>query len=258
MKHYFFTFIAIFLFVQLNAQDSLWFRYWTGSSAFTIPGQRFEIGILDESRYGMNDNIEISSYLLKNILMPNLSVKKFWGSFHGFNFATKHRLFYPSPFLRTIAREGTGGFISPEFEIPDMVSISNRFYVSYIPFKKMIFTVYSGINFALKFNKLDARTTIDLPYFYPRLAVFYNQPEIDAGLDFRGCLITHFGWLISNDNFLFFNTSENYFMESNVGLTFTSKKQRCRIETGTKLCYGKYLFGSQWHLLPFLSFAFKI
>ncbi len=258
MKRYLLFLFLSFIFINLKAQDSVMFNYWTGGTAFVLPKHRFELSILDESHYGLSDRFEISSHLIKSLLMPNLKIKISWGSYNGFYFASKHGLFYPSPFMRTVAREGIGGLISPEFNIPEMVSINNQIIVSCSPLKNTILSAYTGFNFALKSGELDERTTIDLPYIYPRLAVFYNRPEIVAGLDFRGNFTRCFGLKYNIDNFLFLNTSENYFLENTLVLTYTSKKQKTRIELGSKLSYGKYLWGEQWHLLPMLSFAFKL
>lgn len=258
MKRYLFVLTITLLCNNLNAQDSLLFSYWTSETAITLPKHRVELGIFDESRYGLSNSCEISSHLIKSLLMPNFKIKKFWGNYNGLFIATQHGLFYPSPFLRMVAMEGTGGLISPEFDIPDMISITNKIVVSYKPLKNLMLSIYTGFKFAIVFGDLDARTTIDLPYFYPRLAVFYHQPEIDFGINARGKIISKIGWNFNIDNFLFTNTSENYFMENNLGLTYISRKQTFRIEAGYKLCYGNYAFGSQWHLLPLLSVAFKI
>ncbi len=258
MKKYLVVFTITLLCNNLNAQDSLQFKYWTAETAITIPKHRFELGIFDESRYGLTDNCEISSHLIKSFLMPTIKIKKYWGNYKGLIIATQHGLFYPSPFMRTVAMEGTGGLISPEFDIPDMISINNKIVISYKPLNNLLLSIYAGFKFAIMFGDLDSRTTIDLPYFYPRFAVFYHQPEIDFGINARGIIISRIGWNFNIDNFVFTNTSENYFMENNLGLTYISREQTCRIEAGYKLCYGNYAFGPQWHLLPMLSFAFKI
>jgi hypothetical protein len=258
MHRYLSTLVLVLFFIPLNAQDSIWFRYWTAGTSYTLPRHRFELGILEESRFGITDHLEISSHLLQNFLIPNLSLKKCWYSYHGFNLATKHGLFYPSPFMRTVAREGIGGFISPEFDIPDVLIISNQILLSFSPLKYTLLTAYSGIKFSIRGGELDSRTTIDLPFLYPRLAVLYSQPELDAGIDFRGYFTKRFGWMLAIDNYWLMNTSYNYFLENNVCLTYTSKKQTFRIETGSKLCYGDYLPGPQWHLLPMLSLAIKL
>lgn len=259
MKKYLFIIIINLSILSLNAQDSLSYKYFNNGTAFTMPKHRFELGILDESSYGLKDDLQISSpHLIVCFLLPNFQIKKYWGSYHGFYFASKHGIFYPSIFMRTVATKGTGGLISPEYKIPDMLAINNQMLVSYIPFKKAILTINAGFKFAINSGELNPQSTIDFPIFYPRLAVFYNQPELDAGIDFRGTIIRRLGWQLSVDNFWFSNTDFNYFMEHNLGLTYISKKQTCKIELGYKLCYGKYVPGDQWHLLPLAGFVFKL
>ena len=245
--------------LSLNAQDSLSYKYFNGGTAFTMPKHRFELGLLDESSYGLKDDLQLSTpHLLVCYLLPNFQIKKYWGSYHGFYFASKHGIFYPSIFMQTLAMKGTGGLISPQYKIPDMIAINNQFLVSYLPFKNAVLTFNAGFKFAINSGDLDPQSTIDFPIFYPRLNVFYKHTELDAGIDFRGVLIKQIGWQLSVDNFWFSNTDFNYFMEHNMGITYTSKKQNRRLELGYKLCYGKYVPGNQWHLLPLAGFAFRL
>jgi len=258
MKRLIILIIVFVSYSNLIAQDSLGLRYWTKGTAFCLPKHRIELGFLDESRYGLTNSIELSSNLPLGFLMPVFNVKKNWANYHGFNIATQHGFFYPTIFLRTVSKEGIGGLISPEFYIPPMISFSNQFFISFVPLKYTILSAYTGINLAILSGKLDHRTSIDLPYIYPRLAVFYKQPEIDIGFDFRGVISKCFGWKINTDHFIFFNTAYNYFSESSLIISYSSSKQTLRINSGAKLCFGKYLSGTQWHLLPVLTLAFKI
>jgi hypothetical protein len=88
--------------------------------------------------------------------------------------------------------------------------------------------------------------------------VFYNAPEFDAGIDFRGQFFPRIGWLFNVENFFVRGTKNNYFFENKGVLAYTSKKQTLRIEAGGKLCFGKYPYGQQWHLLPVLDLIFGI
>ncbi|MFZ4522078.1 MAG: hypothetical protein ACOYNC_10245 [Bacteroidales bacterium] len=258
MKKFMLSLLGILLAWNLFSQDSLVRTYWTDGTASNVPGHRWELGLLTAGRYGITDRIEISAHPLMFLLMPQVKVKVGWGNFSGFRFATEHGLFYPTQFMRLVATEGTGGLISPEFTIPQMLAISNRLLVSIVPFKKAILTGHAGISFALKSGPLDRRTTIDLPVIYPRFAVFYNEPEFDAGIDFRGQLIPRLGWLFNIENFIVCGTEENYFLENKGVLAYTSKKETLRIEAGYKLCFGRYPSGPQWHLLPVLDLVFGI
>ncbi len=258
MKKVLLCLIGIFLFSNLFSQDSLTGNYWTDGTAYNIPKKRWELGLFTLSRYGISDKIEISAHPLMFFLMPQVKVKLGWGEHAGFRLATEHELFYPTLFMNLVATKGTGGLISSEFTIPQMFAVYNRFLVSFRPFEKAILTAHAGIAFSVKFGPLDPRTTIDLPVIYPRLAVFYTQPEIDAGIDFRGHFVPRIGWLFNVENFFVCGTPQNYFLENKGVLAYTSKKESLRIEAGYKLCFGKYPAGPQWHLLPVIDLILGI
>jgi hypothetical protein len=249
---------GILLVGGLYAQDSVTGNYWTGGTACNIPKNRWELGLLTASRYGIAQNLELSAHPVMFFVMPQVKLKVGWGEYSGFRLATEHGIFYPTIFMNLVATSGTGGLISPEFTIPQMFAVSNRFLASFKPFSKALLTAHAGISFSVKFGPLDPRTTIDMPIIYPRLAVFYNQPEFDMGIDFRGQFIARLGWLFNVENFVVCGTEENYFMENKGVLAYTSKKETLRIEAGYKLCFGKYPAGPQWHLLPVVDLVFGI
>jgi hypothetical protein len=258
MKKVLLCLLGIFIFSDLFSQDSLARYYWTDGTACNIPKKRWELGLFTASRYGISRNLELSAHPLMVFIMPQVKLKIGWGEYSGFLLATEHGIFYPTVFLRLVATEGTGGLISPEFDIPQMFAISNRFLASYSPFNNALLTAHAGIAFSIKFGYLDPQSTIDLPVIYPRLVVFYNQPEFDAGIDFRGKFVPHFGWLFNVENFIVCGTPQNYFMENKGVLAYISKKESLRIEAGYKLCFGRYPAGPQWHLLPVIDIVFGI
>ncbi|MEI8005616.1 MAG: hypothetical protein WCI48_05370 [Bacteroidota bacterium] len=258
MKKIFLLLAGIFLYFGLHSQDSIRRNYWTGGTACNVPKHRTELALFTVSRYGISDKLEISAHPLMFFIMPQVTLKAGWGRYSGFTLATEHSIFYPSLFMNLVARKGTGGLISPQYTIPQMFAVYNRFLVSYSPFKSSLLTAHAGIAFSVKFGPLDPGSTIDLPVIYPRLAVFYNQPEFDAGLDFRGKFIPRFGWVFNLQNFFVCGTLQNYFFENKGVLAYTSKKETLRIEAGYKLCFGKYPYGMQWHLLPAIDLVFGI
>jgi len=258
MKKVLLCLIGILIFNELFSQDSLAKNYWTDGTAYTIPMNSWELGLFTTSRYGISRNLELSAHPLMFFLMPQVKLKVGWGEYSGFQLATEHGILYPTVFMRLVATEGTGGLISPEFSIPQMFAIYNRFLTSYRPFRNAILSAHAGIAFSVKFGPLDPQSTIDLPVIYPRLAVFYNQPEFDVGIDFRGQFTPIVGWLFNVENFIVCGTPDNYFLENKGVMAYTSKKETLRVEAGYKLCFGRYPAGPQWHLLPVIDLVFGI
>jgi hypothetical protein len=242
----------------LFSQDSISKPCWTGGTACNLPKHRWELALFTSSRYGITDKLELSAHPLMFLVMPQLTLKVGWGRYSGFTLATEHGMFYPSLFLNLAARKGTGGLISPQYTFPPMFAVYNRFLVTYPPFKNALLTAHAGIAFSVKSGPLDPGSAIDLPVIYPRLAVFYNQPEFDAGIDFRGKFIPRLAWLFNIQNFFVCGTLQDYFMENKGVLAYTSKKETLRVEAGYKLCFGKYPYGPQWHLLPVIDLVFGI
>jgi hypothetical protein len=250
--------LGITLFTTSAAQDTLRLNHWTGGTAMNLSSHRWELGLLSTSAYGINNRLELSAHPLAFFLVPQAKIKIGWANLKGIRIASEHGIYCPTPFLRLVAAKGTGGLISPEFDIPFMVAITNRLLISVPVARFSLFTFSSGITFALKAGYLDPRSTIDLPLIYPRLAVFYSQPEFDLSAGYRGRIYKWLGWDFRVTNYILANTEENYFMENKGVLVYTSKKSTLRVEGGYKLCFGKYPAGPQWHLLPAVDVVFGI
>jgi len=233
-------------------------QHWSDGTAWTVSKHRVELGVLTLSRYGLTDKLEIAAHPLMVFLMPQVQIKAGWGEWSGIRLASEHGILYPTLFMRLVATKGIGGLISPELNIPQTFAIYNRVLASFGPSKNTLLTAHAGIAFAVNSGSLDKRATIDLPIIYPRLAVFFNQPEFDAGIDFRGKFSKLFGWDFNVNNFILAASTCNYFLENKGVLAYTSKKEKLRIEAGYKLCYGKYPSGAQWHLLPDINLVFGI
>ena len=231
---------------------------WSSGTAYSLPAGRIEVGMFQPLRYGLSESLEMSIHPLVGILMPNFSLKWSHNRFGGFTFATRHSLTYPTFLLRTISKEGIGGMISPEFEIPHMLSLYNEVLLSKQIAGGHFFTGKAGINLAIKSGTLDERTTIDLPLVFPRLAVFYHGYNFRVGGDLQGKLIQSWNYLVDADVFLTPNAQENFAFEHK-GLFLWNKSHRFQLCIGYKLTYGEYPFGTQWHLLiPLFDFQWAL
>jgi hypothetical protein len=222
--------------------------HWSSGTAYLLPNGRLEFGIFQPVAYGFSESLELSTYLLPNILMPNLSVKWKHSAIAGCDWATRHSIYYPTPLLRTVSKEGIGGLISPEFTMPHMVAFHNEILVSK-PFDPRLFvTVKAGMTFAYTSQDLDERTTIDLPLIFPRLAVFYNTYDFRMGIDLQGFIVWRWHYLVDSDIFLMPNSEEDFAFEHK-GLIIWRKSTSFQLCLGYKIVYSEYPFGTQWHLL---------
>jgi hypothetical protein len=223
-------------------------RYWSSGTAYLLPPGRWEVGLFQPLRYGFSESLEFSTHPLVCILMPNLSVKWSHKSIWGFIFSTRHNIYYPTPLLRTISREGVGGIISPEFHIPHIVSIYNEVLLTRELTKNYLITGKFGLSFAIKSADLDKRTTIDLPLIFPRLNVFYHGYGFRSGFDILGKISKRWNFVMDSDVFYYPGAEQDFAFEHK-GLILWNKSLRFQLCFGYKLVYGEYPFGTQWHLL---------
>ena len=256
MKKLILCLTGIILCNGLFSQENPGKNYWTSGTAFTVQKHRLEAGLFTLSGYGITDKIELQAHPLMVFLMPQVKVNVGWGGRSGFQLATEHGILYPSFFMKTVAMKGTGGLISPELAIPQMLAVTNRALISVKPLPAVLLTASAGITFSVNSASSDHRSTIEMPIIYPRLASFYSNPEFELGIDFRGKFSDRYGWLFSVENFFLAGTPYNYFFENKGVMAYNSKKESLRIEAGYKLCYGKYPDGNRWHLLPDINLIF--
>jgi hypothetical protein len=236
----------------LLAQEKSDTNNWSGGTALTLPAKRLELKLSELSSYGITDKVEISARPLLFWLMPQVKVKISLAEKNGYIFASEHQLNYPTMFLNLVSRKGIGGLISPEFNFPGMISLYNGIVVSHKISDKYLLTGKAGFLFAIGSGSVVDRSTMDFPLLYPRFDVYYHHLVLMPGIDFRGKINKSFGFKLNAESFIIPGTSENFFFENRGYLTLT-RKTRLQLQAGYLLCYGKYPFGTQWHLLPALE-----
>ncbi len=242
-----------FLTEVLHAQDST--VIWTQRTAQTISKGKIRWALFQSSAYGLTPRMELDIHPLLFFEYPHAKLRIAYSKKKDILIASEHGFRYPTPFLKLLKRKGTGGFISPQFRIPFLLAIYNGFIASRPLGNKTMVSAKAGFEFALKSSTLDRNSSIDLPLIYPRLAPFYDDFMLETGLDITGPIYKSIGYDIQTDQFFSFKTNERLFLEHGIFATYT-KRMKLRVEAGIKLCYGRYPFGSQWHLLPALDFQF--
>jgi len=188
-------------------------RNWSSGTAYLLPPGRWEVGLFQSLRYGFSESLEFSTHPLVCILMPNLSVSWSHKPIKGFIFSTRHHIYYPTPLLRTISREGTGGIISPEFHIPHMILLYNEVILSRHLSTNYLITGKFGLSLAIKSGELDKRTTIDLPLVFPRLNVFYHDYGFRSGFDLLGKLSNRWNYVVDMDFFYYPKADHDFAFE---------------------------------------------
>ena len=240
-------------------------KNWDAHSAYLLPQKRWEIGLFQPFCYGYSKNLEYSVYPLWFFVMPNFSIKRSQNDMAGFNAASRYKLVYPTPFLNMIAKKGTMGIIAPEFRMPPMLGLSASWLMS----KNMSgvnLTLNGGLDLGFAFGDLDKRSTIDIPLVYHRLGVYYNNWGIHTGLDVQKNLTQKFTVFFDFDLIFLPGLAEvqtdpdasklmgEYSLEHKL-LLIWNKSENFRVLTGYKFVMGKYPYGSDMRMLPYIPMA---
>jgi len=248
--------IGLFLLTgMLSAQENIPSDKWSSNTAYLISKNRWEIGILQQFRYGINGKVEIMGNAVSIFLLPNAGLRVSLGSAKGFVFASEHSISYPTLFLNLASFKGTGGLISPQYDFPFMLSISNSILMTKPLGTSSFITATAGFSFAVRDYKPDYQATIDLPVFYPRMAHYYDGVSIRSGLSFKGPLAKRFWHEENLRMFLITRESENFFIENSGNITWEVGKF-FHLKGGYILSWGRYPFGNYLQLWPVVDFVF--
>jgi len=240
----------------LQAQDAFLLKKWSYNTAYLMPAGKWESGLMQPFRYGINPKVEAFTNVLMLPFIPEAGAKIAWGTKNDFVLASEHTLSVPTPFLNTFSRKGIGGLISPEYDFSFILSVNTAFMVSRQIAPKTLVSAKAGFAFALRGEKPDPQSTIDQPVFYPRMAHYYEGASIRLGSAIKGKLSDK--WLYEEGVQVFIITRpENNFFFENTGTLMWALGQSLRIRGGYILAYGKYPYVTpKWQLWPTLDFVF--
>lgn len=251
-----FIIIIICFATPVIAQESSVLSKWSYNTAYLIPEGKWESGLIQPFRYGINKKIEVRSNLLIMPFIPNAGILINQGSKNEFTFASEHSLSVPTPFLNFFSREGTGGIISSQYDFEFILSVSNVFYGSRPISPNMLLTAKIGYVFAIRSEKPDPHSAIDLPVFYSRMAHYYDGTSIRPGIALKGSPGKKWFFEEGVQAFIITRPENNFFLE-NTGTLMWAIGGSWRIRGGYILAYGKYPYEKpKWQMWPTFDLIF--
>jgi hypothetical protein len=248
----FFSFVT---FSPANSQTNNLTIRWADNTAFLIPAGKWESGIFQSFRFGLNKNTELRSNALLMPLLPNAGVKFSLRSEEGLILASEHLVSCPTVFLRLMSFKGTGGLISPQYSFPFIITLSNTLLATARIGSSALLTADAGFILAIRGNKPDYRSSIDIPFIYQRMAHYYEGVSVKAGISFKGTILKNLYFEEGTRVFLITRSRDNFFIE-NYGAVLWSSKGSLRLKGGYLLSWGKYPFGNHLQLWPAFDVIF--
>ncbi len=245
---------------------------WSDESARTISRSRFEMGLLHTpARYGLTDDLELSTYPLFDVFVPGISAKKVWQTTDEYLLASSHSLYSPTPFLRFVAREKTGGLLPPDNYVPFFLVVDSYIILSRPFAEGHTATARVGVRAAVALGDRTADRmpyerlqTIDYPFIFPRTAFLTKTPTLapDVTLALTGPLVWDLGYSADCRVFLFW-MHDNLRAEDKTcwavepsAIVFWNVSDHFSWHLGIIYSVGSYPFGHNSVLYPLLDVRF--
>jgi hypothetical protein len=253
---YLLYFVIVFFANRCLAQESTFLSKWSYNTAGLMQSGKWESGLIQPFRYGINKKIEVRANILIMPFIPNAGVLIAQGTKNDISFASEHILSIPTPFLNFFSMQGTGGLISSEYDFSFILSVYNALLASKQIATNTLLTAKIGYVFAIRSEKPDPNSTIDLPVFYSRMAHYYEGTSIKPGIAVKGKLGDKWFYEEGLQAFVITRPENNFFIE-NTGTLMWAIGGSWRIRGGYILAYGKYPYETpKWQLWPTFDVVF--
>jgi hypothetical protein len=224
---------------------------WSTGTAHTLPKGRLEVGLFQPLRYGATDSFELSTHPLLNAVMPNWAVKTSVFDAGEWSAAVSHGVHYPTPLLRLLSREGTGGVLPSDAKVPHIIGWNAELLATYNFSPEQMATGRFGVLLAARFGESDW-PTLDIPIVFPRTAAYHNTATFVGGLDFDGQIVDGLWYLVDVDLFLMPWDQGLYALEHCLMINWRVTGGFA-LHLGYKMVFGEYPFGTQFQILPLLD-----
>lgn len=263
------SFFLLFLLLPLFSVAEESVNWSSDGTARITPVGRYELGLIHTPwRYGLQEDLEISSYVLWMPLLPNISAKKLWVKQDKLLISSQHGLNCPTPLLRFVAREDVGGLLPDDNYIPIFLVFNNYLLLSYPITEKHWATFKIGGKLSLAINDQRLKkpayqrmTTIDYPLIFPRTAYLTKSTgySFDSGLQFNGAIISKLEYLADLNFFLFpiddpqREVNETHWALEAGALLAWRFSPHFSAHLGSKFSVGSFPFGHLWQFYPLLD-----
>jgi hypothetical protein len=175
-------------------------------SARLVPPGGVELGVFAPLRWGVAERLEVSCYPLWMFVAPNVALRVGWGRAAGLEWASDHSLGYPTPLMRLLAREGTGGIVPSDVLYPHIVSFANHLLATRELPGGHLLSARVGGQLAKNLTAFDGPefwSQVEWHYAWPRMAAWFTGWSVDGGLAAQGPVAGPFGYRVTLDGFYF-------------------------------------------------------
>ena len=227
----------------------------THGTAVVLEEGQWEIGLYAALRRGFSDGLELSIHPVTAFQSPHLGIKKSWSDQEDTHWASRHSLIYPTPLLKSLAREGTGGILAADSILPHIVVSDNRVMHSREISENTTVTVSGRLMLAASFGESNW-TGIHMPLAYPRTAAYQDGLASAAGIQIDGIIVESIRYRVDLDGWYLPLSAGQWALEAKGTIPWQPSESFTAQATATAI-FAEYPYGTAWHLLPGFDFIFS-
>lgn len=247
-------------------------RRWTTHSALTVERGRLELGALSGATYGLTERVELRAHPVGLFVFPSLRANVNWWSAYSKGlcpcrissrawwFSTGHRLFAPAPFLGLIAKEGSGGLLPANTEIPFSVGLMNEALITR-DLLGHLWTLSAGLSVLA--GRSDDLPMVEFPFLYSTLASLYSPFVVHMGLSVEGTIWGPLDYEVVPRMVLFRPDEDIPWPGDDTPMAFSQETKmglhlrlgtRHRLSAGGAMVIARYPIGTRSFLVPTLDY----
>ena len=216
---------------------------------------QWSVGVFSPLRYGLKDDIELEVHPGWALLAPHIGVKNRKGSLKNWQISRKYSISYPTPLLKKLASPGIGGILAADSTIPQIISAGNDNYLTRSFEKAGSLTLAVGAHFAYSFGDSNY-TTIDAPYGFRLTNLYQNGISVNIGLGWEYFITQKLGFRIWSQSYLFPASEQKWMVEERDTFLY-QVSERSQLSAGVNMAVGEYPYGTNWHVLPSVDWAWS-
>lgn len=172
-------------------------------TARVLPHGRLEAGVFSPLRLGVRDRVDVALHPGWFLVAPNAQVKVAWGSRGPLSLASTHGLLYPTPLMRLLSREGTGGIVPADVRYPHLLASANHLLAT-AALGGHLLTLRAGGRVARNLTPFDGPelwSQVEWHLVWPRAAAWFTGWSADVGLAAEGPLRGRLGYRVALERF---------------------------------------------------------
>lgn len=229
------------------------FTHHIHNSALTAKPGTLELGVFSASKYALSEHVEISLHPIALLAWPQINAKVRWFDFDTFTLATHHSLSYPTRFFDVVAREGTGGLVDPNVDLP----ATGLTELGVLATWRLSPRSWATLQPLLQARLGSALPILEFPFLYQRLAAANAGWSVGLNAALEGLIGNTVGYEFSATYLhLPLPPYENAFaleafMEARVLLS-----EHSTLPFGVRFAHARFPYGRRNHWLPYVDFRF--